>query len=1440
MRTTEKATLHFDLRHLSHLPGDQQFTLHGLESSTPITAHTDQTRLEHAGLNKALQMMPQEHLDSFTHFVEGIDLPADATSFLWVGYPSKNPEAVVDDIAVVFQQVPTADVRRAARAMALESGPVNPSVLAHYGVTQTTSDQDHEETHVQASFLVNYKKTALTIVMQHPDIGTLVPSLHYRIAEKIIAQQPSFTQLWQYLSEHPAESDEPWYENTYVRDPNGNVMEPVSGLKDKQGNPIIWPTKQIDGQQVSVIPQQKLSDGLTDAARPLVQDAAKIIKQTPWLKGQHWTTQHGVTEHTRTNVPGNSSLEAATPTGVDPIREAIMTDELALDATGTASPDWTLVSKTSQYGLNLYDDTLNYDPVSKTLSFKVKNWANRGLGVYVQFLDPNNQPIDNPEGWKDQLGSIASPIRSWIEPSTNKRYLTHIQPGNVIFGGPVWTDRTEISFVVPDEASGVNILVGGLGNGHWDMDVDKPGLIYTCAVCYGIPSLLSILSVGVQSSKWYTDFFKDPENVYILIAVAFLPFGALLGAGTQTVGVDVTLTKAADFVGGMIFSAGLQALATQVGGYVSSEEMIQSTPFAGWALKIASCAAAIASMIATSVEVGKSPATYTLEAKRSMRLEVIVNPDPTHGTSTQKPIWPKVSDHYVITVQFQGGTTLRKAGPMPGAEDAPIDVTFSKLTNDALPSAPGQKFQIIAVIYSANNWIAGKWISGWIDAAPTDGDKRTETGSIIEQLVPLTPTTQYNHKVKLNYDGTTSAYIWENTLFSISDSLTPSFVAGPVAQSVIDAFWSNRVRLSTNSTITSVGLADQWQIVDSTINTTYAVNRVPIRDDSGEVVGHELEVSNMTHPAPAETTTSLASQDVSALVGITINNLAYKLGYCYLADNQNLPLDSGTTAQSTAMYVFQSISTLASPQAGMKSPTLGMSLKPYIAYDQFGPAGLFQLEPATDYMDELNDGGDVPDGISRVFSDKGFTLPAGAQITTLTASASWQIGNGSQTLYDLRRQVDVIKVFRAPVPEFSPNNFYLDSRTYEDNKVYHLRLVNLHDDSGPSFDYGSQASDAKTSWGAFEMPNLDAIVVHPNGYVAAISYEDDKLAILELPQEAKSDADAPRALPFSGTGSPEGLMRGPVGMTITSDGRILILERDNGRIQAFDTQANPVQCFAAELVFTLDTSFVADLDSDTASTALIKALQGKIPVKNTAAGAADSRYLLTPLFSLPQSFVAVLNTQTVTDSLRDQFSQHAVELGQDVVITTTDTNMWLVEDRSNNLTHDLRFNGEGLNEVDVYRGMTPTITVKSPGAEWIVRDRTNTLTFEVRKQPVSQGSTQMVLQFQRLSSLMSLKDGPSDSIAYLDVAVENKGFIYVLSYQKPGDTATDYRLDIYNPDGTPVTADTTIHNGQVNGARITVDQWRTLFTLNYQQMEGAGGRPEPTISQWIPSTPDPA
>jgi len=89
---------------------------------------------------------------------------------------------------------------------------------------------------------------------------------------------------------------------------------------------------------------------------------------------------------------------------------------------------------------------------------------------------------------------------------------------------------------------------------------------------------------------------------------------------------------------------------------------------------------------------------------------------------------------------------------------------------------------------------------------------------------------------------------------------------------------------------------------------------------------------------------------------------------------------------------------------------------------------------------------------------------------------------------------------------------------------------------------------------------------------------------------------------------------------------------------------------------------------------------------------------------------------------------------------------------------------------------------------------------------------------------------------YLDLAVEYTGYLYVLSRSQ---STNLYRLDIYHPgqNGTEPIAKTQ----NMNAAKLTVDFWRNVYTLNYSVLQlpndGVPGVTEPSVSLWTPSTP---
>lgn len=105
-----------------------------------------------------------------------------------------------------------------------------------------------------------------------------------------------------------------------------------------------------------------------------------------------------------------------------------------------------------------------------------------------------------------------------------------------------------------------------------------------------------------------------------------------------------------------------------------------------------------------------------------------------------------------------------------------------------------------------------------------------------------------------------------------------------------------------------------------------------------------------------------------------------------------------------------------------------------------------------------------------------------------------------------------------------------------------------------------------------------------------------------------------------------------------------------------------------------------------------------------------------------------------------------------------------------------------------------------------------------------------VLRFQNgTTNIIELDQ--SAGVVYLDLGVEGLGYLYVLSYVNDGAVAADYRLDVYDPQGNPLSRTT-----GVAAARMAVDTFRNVYALNYETIAGSP-RVEPSLSQWNPSTP---
>lgn len=287
----------------------------------------------------------------------------------------------------------------------------------------------------------------------------------------------------------------------------------------------------------------------------------------------------------------------------------------------------------------------------------------------------------------------------------------------------------------------------------------------------------------------------------------------------------------------------------------------------------------------------------------------------------------------------------------------------------------------------------------------------------------------------------------------------------------------------------------------------------------------------------------------------------------------------------------------------------------------------------------------------RAYSS-GITNQAGAQ-------GQWyQFGNVSFTQTPQSGYLAPAIGFSAPVrlaydlKSNTSNNFYVDPSNGQ-NLV--RRIVTTAVNTPPA----AEGPGSNLAVGRFNYPS-DAFLVHPTGVLVSINAGQHCIEVLRPSTTPTADTQAQVANVRSSLGTREGLINGPVCAAIAPNGAILVLEAGNQRIQAFDTDANPVRMFTGN----------------------------------------SSSFLML--------------------------------------------------------------------------------------------------------RPEAAGAT------------------------FLDVAMESVGFVYVL-YKS---AALQVVLDIYSSNG-----DFVCSTSNLNAAKLTVDLFRNIYTLNYEVLQPVGSITEPTISQWIPSTP---
>ena len=436
-------------------------------------------------------------------------------------------------------------------------------------------------------------------------------------------------------------------------------------------------------------------------SQPL-QDTLQATKDDTSLEKQCWTVQPGTTQ-----VP--------------------MKEAPATAATAAAMATYTVKELTPQSGV---EHDFTYDPGTKTATVSLKNYYLRWLTVSVDQYAPG--PNGKKVGTTQVLGNQS--------------------PVDTIMAVPLDPDWSDFPFTFDDQASRAVVSLGGLGQVPFSWPYDGDGIGLTALFNYAVPTAFLALGKAVDDSGDWSEVEKSVAGkaLAVLEAATGGPIASAVGTGDAQL-TDVLYAVAncaASLLLGVLTSKGCEALQEYITEKLGAAAAEESAPFVGWVATAIGAAADVASMVETSVEVARSPATMSLDIERTMNVEVTVEGDAQHQGHL-----PETATRYLISITYDDGPVYSYADQMTGTTQDSVTHTFADLP-------AGGNITVLASFFSKTGWLAGHGVSPSTQAQPNkDSTLVMDAFPVKENTVPLTATTTYTLKEKLGFQGGSRVWI---------------------------------------------------------------------------------------------------------------------------------------------------------------------------------------------------------------------------------------------------------------------------------------------------------------------------------------------------------------------------------------------------------------------------------------------------------------------------------------------------------------------------------------------------------------------------------------------------------------------------------------------------------------------------------------------------------
>ncbi|MCP4195803.1 MAG: hypothetical protein GY762_01510 [Proteobacteria bacterium] len=675
-----------------------------------------------------LSAVPDDHA---THHLE-LDMPASAVQLCYVKRKLRSATDGSWDMAMFFYHLPSSALLKAHEIRAA----LGRKVLAHakwaqYGISAV--DLIARADPVGEDAFKDTTDHAIAIVASHPELSSGDPDSAAHIQTNVISTQSSTTTLGAMLG---AQGDA-WATQIKIMDSKTGEQAVHSVTGDKQYMPQ-WSSltntnagKAIASSLTTAKDDTYLGVNITNIDP--VADAGFDATADDPTQGAIWTLHDGapVVDQSTSTLQGDEGFE------------------------------YEFDDQTPGHGYSVKVIEVEKDSMGRIqIGIETKNWFVRYLGQYVRFLNSNREPIKVKDLTFTGSTGNPFPLSSIGLNGDYDMFVDILEPEFCILGMPVRSQTIEFTIPMPEEASYVMVMAGGLGRGtvRYPATID-PGVIMTAIFNLSVPAIFLVLAAApgliglkeklekVETLLWVlemaVDFFMS-----LFKALTYDEPEAFAGMGVEI--AEKLLDEGAEKLDKLIAESIMEGEAIEV--------IEDSVPVIGTFLAAISAVGTIAELVETSCQVAQSPRTYVSTLTFTHDIEVTINHDPDHPAG-----FPSVATNYTVSAIFDDGTPHTITEEMPGTTVTdPIEVTFH--------SVPiGGQVSFIVAFYSNTGWLAGRGEYGPISNATTEGALEVEI-TIEEYKVKLTADTAYNHKEVIVLDDQ-GDHQWEAAASPPSDQI---------------------------------------------------------------------------------------------------------------------------------------------------------------------------------------------------------------------------------------------------------------------------------------------------------------------------------------------------------------------------------------------------------------------------------------------------------------------------------------------------------------------------------------------------------------------------------------------------------------------------------------------------------------------------------------------